>query len=111
MRYFLLKNVDKDILFEGKRFAFEKTHFFHPTNSWWGVLARDGAEADLLAKVKQVEEIDLDDYKKLCSRRGDNLVIEFAMGDPLQPAPVVAKAEEVKVVAAEDVLKPKKTAK
>lgn len=111
MKYFLLTSVPPgDVFVDGKRFTFEKTHFFQPTNSWWGVIEVDGEDAKLLASDKRFTEVDADDYMKLLSRRGTNLVIEVASPDPLPAAPVV-KPEAAPVVSADELLKPRKAVK
>ena len=111
MKYFLLTNVQGDFFVEKKRFTFEKTHFFQPTNSWWGVIEVTDADGAILATDKRVTAIDADDYAKLLSRRGTNLIIEVASPDPLPDAPVVKPEVIPEMVSADDLLKPRKARK
>ena len=112
MKYFLLTSVPPgDVIVDGKRFTFEKTHFFQPTNSWWGVIEVGGADAALLAADKRFTEVDADDYAKLLSRRGTNLIIEVASPDPLPAVPVVKPEVAVEAVTADELLKPRKAAR
>lgn len=111
MKYFLLTSVQGDFFVEKKRFTFEKTHFFQPTNSWWGVIEVTDADGAILATDKRVTAIDADDYAKLLSRRGSNLVIEVAAPDPLPAAPVVKPEVVPDMVSADDLLKPRKARK
>lgn len=110
MNYYLLVNTPETaFLFEGKSYPFKRTHFVHPTNSWWGVLA---TQDDALDKCPRVEKISKEDFDKLCARSGDNLKVAFEMEDPLKPAPVVKPEPLVKPTAVlDEILAAKKVVK